>query len=107
MKRLGIIVLLLAGGCGVHLGDKYGRRMRAAFDAQIARSDGGNAISGEDAKSVMRTHMGRGNQGSLGSQTGTSTQAPGLYISSSQSNNSGPSMRTPTADSPIRLDAVR
>lgn len=62
MSRLGVIVLLLAAaGCGVHLGDGYGRRTRAALDAQFSgRNEGTNPIDGGDAKVVMTRHRGTG-----------------------------------------------
>jgi hypothetical protein len=108
MRRLGLIALLLTGGCGLHLGENYGRRMRAAFDAQIAARDPGTlAIEGEDAKGVLARHRGRGGPGTIGGQTGASVTGGTFVGGSGSSSPSMPSMGRSSPDSPIRLDAVR
>jgi hypothetical protein len=96
-----------AAGCGVHLGDNYGRRTRAAFDAQAAgRGQGSMAIDGEDAKTVMtRHHIKPGTQQGAGGQQGLGMPM-GAFVGGSSSQGS-PVTTTNTGKSPISLDAVR
>jgi hypothetical protein len=112
LARLGLVVFLSAAGCGLHLGDNYGRRTRAALDAQIGgRNQGANPIDGEDAKQVMARHRGRGGPGTLGGQTG-STVTGGTFVGGS-SGQGAPIMLTPSATPSSggrgigSLDAVR
>ena len=104
MMRVGLIALLLSAGCGVHLGDNYGRRTRAALDAQIGRN-AGSPIDGEDAKGVLAAHRGVEGTPSLGAQTGTSYATGGTFVGGSSSQGA-PVMRS-NPDAPIRLDAVK
>lgn len=105
MKRLVMVALLLAGACGgAHMDDSYGRRTRAALDANIAKGDSGGAIVvGDDAKTILMRHRGL-------EQTNTLYKSSGMSGSGSSSSSSGPGMSsTPSSSSksPISLDAVR
>jgi len=93
---------LVAACAGPHLGDNYGRRTRAALDAQRAGGrEGGMAIDGDDAVQVMQQHRAAPSAG--GSyQTGAAvTPASGIGGGMSSSG------ATTTPITPIRLDAVK
>jgi hypothetical protein len=95
----------LAAGCGIHLGDDYGRRTRSALDAQVAQRGGSGAIVvGDDAKAILMRHRGL-------VQVNTQYSSSGLGGSGASSSGSGPgaasapiNMPSPMG-SPGRLDA--
>lgn len=107
MRGLGLLAVLaafLASGCGIHLGDGFGRRTRATLDAQANSKSEGVPISGDDAKYVMSQHQGKA--GNSGSSSGAGFTS-GSFGSSSSGSQSQPIILTPSASKPISLDAVR
>jgi hypothetical protein len=103
--KLSMVVLLLAGACGgAHMDDAYGRRVRSALDANIAKGDSGGAIVfGDDARTILMRHRGL-------ESTSTLYKSSGMSGAGASSSSSGPgTSATPssTGKAPISLDAVR
>jgi hypothetical protein len=109
MKRTLLVSLLLVGACAdAHLGDVYGRRSRAAFDAQQGGKGEAVLFDGADGKLATLRHHNTPTQ--PGGQQGGATLSIPLSTSSSSSGSSsmtgGPSTGAPPGGG-IRLDAVR
>ena len=104
LRRALLPALLALAACGgPHLGDGYGRRTRAALDAQKAQRGDGMGIDGDDARQVMFQHRAAPGAGGV-AQTGAAvTPASGIGGGMSSSTTS----TTATPITPIRLDAVR
>lgn len=105
MMRFGIVIgLLFAAACGdAHMSDGYGRRVRGALDAQIAREGGGLPLYGEDARAVLMRFRGI-------SQQSTQYSSSGLGGQAASGMGSGPGMSaspSTTTAGPPRLDAIR
>jgi hypothetical protein len=96
----------LAGCADPHLGDFYGRRTRAAFDAQAQASGGGSAgtLDADDAKITLARQRGRAIPGTAGAAPmGAYGGGAGAVILSGSSG----SVPSSSPSGQIRLDAVR
>ena len=110
MKRMLLASLLLVGACAdAHMGELYGRRTKAAFDAQRDGKAEGVALDSADAKLVTVRHHNTPAQGG-GQPSGATLSIPlqGSYGGSSGGTSSmtGVAPSGPPAGG-IRLDAVR
>jgi hypothetical protein len=100
-------VLVLSACGGPHLGDGYGRRNHAAFEAQAqGRGEANRAVDGEDAKAILQRHRG------LTKDSTQQPQRPGAIIvptltSSGSSSSSSSNYGSTREMGGIRLDAVR
>jgi hypothetical protein len=106
MIRRGVLCALLSSllfACaGPHLGDNYGRRVRAALDQQRSRGgEGAIALDGDDAVQVMLQHRAAPGAGGAAQTGAPVTPASGIGGGMSSSG------AATTPITPIRLDAVR
>ncbi len=107
MKTM-LLGLLLCGACyEAHMGDLYGRRSRAAFDAQQGGKGEPIAIDAVDARLVsLRFHNAPTQGGQQGAGPTLSIPLQGGYGGSSGSSSMGVAPSGPPAGG-IRLDAAR
>jgi hypothetical protein len=101
MKKLLACALFLSACGGPHLGDNYGRRVRAGLDAQKANRGDGMGLDGDDARLVMEQH--RAAPGAGGATRTGAAVTPASSIGGGMS--ASGTVATPIT--PIRLDAVR
>ena len=108
MKTLLLASLLLVGACAdAHLGDVYGRRTRAALDAERDARTEGTTLDAQDAKLVSQRHHNTPTQGAAPATSAILVPTSGGYGGSSGgSSMSGVAPAGPPAGG-IRLDAVR
>jgi hypothetical protein len=108
MKTLLLASLLLSGACyDAHMGDLYGRRSRAAFDAQQGGKGEAAAFDAVDARTASQRYHSAPTQGG-GQQAAPTLSIPltGSYGGSSGSSTMGVTPSGPPAGG-VRLDAVR
>jgi hypothetical protein len=104
MMRRVLVCLALVGCADVHLGDDYGKRTRAVFQAQAdAAGAGDSMIDAEDAKLVLLRHRNKVQQPGA-SQSGQMIAAP-LILGTAGGGTAAAGGGSVVA--PMKLDSVR
>ncbi len=103
MRRL-LACLILVGCADVHLGDDYGKKTRAVFQAQADASGAADSmIDAEDAKIILTRHRNKVQQPGAGGQGGAIMQTPILLGTGGGSMGAGQG----SVVAPIKLESVR
>jgi hypothetical protein len=96
--------LILVGCADVHLGDDYGKKTRAVFQAQADASGAGDSmIDAEDAKLILNRHRNKVQQPGAGGQAGAMMQTPVIIGTGGGSSAQGGG----SVIAPMKLESVR
>ncbi|HKA86203.1 MAG TPA: hypothetical protein VKE22_01010 [Haliangiales bacterium] len=107
MARFVVLVLpvLVLGACAdVHLGDDYGKKTRAVFQAQAeAPGTGEGMIDAEDARLILARHRNKVQQPGAAGYGGATFQTPVLVGTGGGTMGAGQG----SVVAPIKLESVR